>query len=208
MFNFLKIKKKRDFKPDWLIFGLGNPGSKYKNNRHNIGWMVAQALCEKYKAPLVQTSLIYNTADILIAEIAVKVVQPTTYMNRSGEAVRKLMNLHNVPSDRIIVVVDEYNFPLGKIHIKNTGKDGGHNGVLNIIEETGTNNFFKLRCGIGKNFGAGGLVDYVLSDFEPDEIESKVQMTDNAVKAIIHFLSLNNPDRAMSEINSGKIFDN
>lgn len=193
--------------PDWLIIGLGNPGSKYNNNRHNIGWMVAKALCEAYKVHLVQTSLIYNSAEINIGGNKILVVQPTTYMNRSGEAVRKLMNLLNVPSNRIMVIVDEYNFPLSKIHIKNTGGDGGHNGVANIIEETGCNDFFKLRCGIDKNFSTGGLVDYVLSDFEKEEIDAKEKMIINAVKAIIHFFTLNKPNRAMSEINSSKVFD-
>jgi len=200
------FKKKRQKRADWLVVGLGNPGAKYSGNRHNIGWMVAEALCDKNKAVLSNSSTIYNACSFYIKNQIVLTAQPTTYMNRSGEAVIKLINEFEIPSGNIIIVIDEYNFSLGKIQIKDNGSDGGHNGMADILDKIGDKNFLRLRCGISKNFGPGGLVDYVLSDFNSNEIELRNQMIKKAVKAIEHTIILNNPNRAMSEINSGKIF--
>ncbi len=192
---------------DYLIVGLGNPGDIYAGNRHNVGWMTAEALCKKYKAKISNNSNIYLTADIKIFGKEVLVCFPTTYMNNSGEAVRKLVAKHNINPNNVIVVVDEYNFPIGKVHCKNSGSDGGHNGIGSIIDELERTDFVRLRLGIDKNFAFGGLVDYVLSDFTAQEITLVEIMTQRAVEAIEQIVRAG-LSRAMSDINSEKLWQN
>ena len=102
--------------------------------------------------------------------------------------------------------MDEYNFPLGKIHLKKGGGDGGHNGIASIIEELGVQDFYRLRCGIGRNFSEGGLVEYVLSDFKEDEIEQRNVMIQKAIESIELLIEVG-PSRAMSMINSGELWE-
>lgn len=204
MFDFFKKKKKK--RADWLVVGLGNPGAKYQNTRHNIGWMVANALATKHNAPLKESTSIFHASSFYISGSIVLTAIPTTFMNNSGEAVKKLMNEFEVPATNLIIILDEYNFQVGKVHLKDSGNDGGHNGMMSVIQQIGNEPFFRLRCGISKNFGPGGLVDYVLSNFKPDEQKELDQMIQNAVTSIEHLISSGNPNRAMSEINSGKLW--
>jgi PTH1 family peptidyl-tRNA hydrolase len=192
--------------PDFLIVGLGNPGKEYAETRHNIGWMVAGALCAKHGAHLQKATGNYNSADIVLHGKNVRVIIPTTYMNKSGEAVKKALQGLSLPGDRIAVIVDEYNFPVGRVHLKASGSDGGHNGIASIIEELGSNQFIRLRCGIGNRFGAGGLVDYVLSGFDIEETENLKEMIEKAVLALERLTEVNF-SRAMSDVNSGKLFE-
>lgn len=120
---------------DFLIVGLGNPGSKYENTRHNIGWMVIFELCKRFKLKPKQTSSIYYTTELSLYGKTALLCLPTTYMNDSGEAVKKLKAKYDLDNKRIIVIVDEYNFPISKVHLKSGGSDGGHNGIGSILEE-------------------------------------------------------------------------
>jgi PTH1 family peptidyl-tRNA hydrolase len=190
---------------EWLVVGLGNPGKKYVFSRHNIGWMVTTALCEKYNKPIMPFSSIYLQSSLRIEKKLIMVALPTTYMNNSGEAVKAIVDLYEIPQDRIIVIVDEYNFPLGKVHLKSGGGDGGHNGMASVLEHLGLNDFLRLRCGIDKKFGAGELVDYVLSDFSPEENPAKNLMIQHAIESIEAIVTLGKA-RAMSEINSEKLW--
>ncbi len=193
--------KKAGKKPDWLIVGLGNPGLAYAYTRHNIGWMVCAALCSRYKVELQQGEGQWVEALIDLGPATVLVILPVTYMNRSGKAVADVQRLFRIPAERVVVVVDEYNFPVGKVHLKAQGSDGGHNGVASVIAETGTPSFWRLRCGIDRNFGPGGLVDYVLAPFAPEEESRRNAMIEAAVDAIKD-VALIGPQRAMSAINS------
>lgn len=193
-------------KVEWLIVCLGNPGSKYSGNRHNIGWMVAAELCSKHKKPLMKSfSKSYNASLRIAGQLAL-VILPSTFMNASGEAVSEVIESFDVPPERIIVVCDEYNFPLGKIHIRQGGSDGGHNGVTSVIEELGTEEFFRLRCGIGKNFPQGGMVDFVLSDFLDSEIDEKNIMVKKAVDGIEYLIQFGKT-KAMTDVNSEKLWN-
>lgn len=192
---------------DWLIVCLGNPGVKYSGNRHNIGWMVAAELCSKHKKPVMKTFAKSYNASLRIAGQLVLVVLPMTYMNASGEAITEILESYDIPVEKIIVVCDEYNFPLGKIHLRQGGSDGGHNGMSSVIEELGSEEFFRLRCGIGKNFPQGGMVDYVLSDFLEQEIEEKNLMVNKAVDSIEYFIQYGKT-KAMTYINSEKLWKN
>ncbi len=204
MFDFFKKKTKK--KADWLVVGLGNPGAKYQGTRHNIGWMIGNSLATKHNAPLKESTSIYLASSFFISGSIVLTALPTTFMNNSGEAVKKLMVEFDVPITNLIVILDEYNFNVGKVHIKDNGNDGGHNGMMSVIQHIGNQPFFRLRCGISKNFGPGGLVNYVLSNFKPEEKSELDLMINHAVISIEHLISSGNPNRAMSEINSGKLW--
>jgi PTH1 family peptidyl-tRNA hydrolase len=187
-----------------LFVGLGNPGSEYEKTRHNIGWMVLEAFVKKHKGELQGTGL-YRSANLKYAGKQITLIEPLTFMNLSGKAVKKVANENSLSTSSIIILVDEYNFPLGKVHLRQGGSDGGHNGVASVMNELGVGNFYRLRFGIEKNFGPGQLVDYVLSSFNDNEIELLEQMIDNGVKAMEHIIKAG-VQRSMSDINSAKIF--
>jgi PTH1 family peptidyl-tRNA hydrolase len=192
-------------KVDWLIVCLGNPGSKYSGNRHNIGWMVGAKICDKYKKPLMKMFGKNYHASLRIAGQLVLVTLPTTFMNSSGEGVVEILENFDIPVDRVVVVCDEYNFPLGKIHLKRGGSDGGHNGIASVIDELDNEDFLRFRCGIGKNFPKGEMVDYVLSDFLDSEIEEKNDMVIKAVEGIEYLIQFGKT-KAMTDINSEKLW--
>lgn len=193
-------------KIDLLICGLGNPGSKYENTRHNVGWMAADAIAKELKCDFIPASPIYWLASDKYAGKNILICKPTTYMNNSGEAVRKIKDKYALSISQILILVDEYNFPLGKVHIKKGGSGGGHNGVISIIEELDDNNFYSMRLGIDKKFESGGMVDYVLSNFEEEEKEMLEIMLGRVVKSIKVILKTN-INRAASDINSGRLFE-
>jgi len=188
-----------------LIVGLGNPGSKYEKTRHNIGWMVLKKFVEKHKIELIKKSNIYYSAEMKYAGKNIIICFPTTYMNLSGEAVKKISDKFLIKPQDIIVISDEYNFPLGKVHFKNGGSDGGHNGIANIIEELKSSNFYRLRIGIDRNFGAGELINYVLSEFNENERELLNLALTKGMESLETILK-NGPQRAMSMINSGEMW--
>lgn len=190
---------------DWVVVGLGNPEQKYLGNRHNIGWMVANELAVQCKKNTYTRAHNYFHTTIQVEGQSVLIALPTTFMNNSGKAIKRIINHYQIPPEKIIVILDEYNFPVGKIHLRKNGGDGGHNGIISIIEEISTSQFLRLRCGIAKNFEQGGMADYVLSDFKSDEIDARNQMIKNSVDALLYFFRVG-PTRGMSDINSGKIF--
>jgi PTH1 family peptidyl-tRNA hydrolase len=126
-------------------------------------------------------------------------------MNLSGEAVKKACDKYSIPYSKAVAICDEYNFPAGKVHIKAGGSSGGHNGINSIIEMLGMQNFYRLRCGIGKNFPPGGMVDYVLSNFEEEEKPSLTEMIAKGCDALDYLVKIG-PARAVSEINSEKLW--
>ena len=189
----------------FLILGLGNPGTKYRNTRHNVGWMVVEKLILKNELKIIEKTKYYEIAEYKYKGKTNIVGVPLTYMNLSGEAVVRLTIKYKFPLENVLVLVDEYNFPLGKIHLRKGGGDGGHNGIASIIEKTNNSNFMRMRLGIDRNFGQGELVDYVLSVFKEEEQEKLSEMLDNSIKSI-NYLIENGFSRAASEINSGKLF--
>lgn len=181
--------------------GLGNPGSEYVETRHNIGWMIVDAFAAKHGARWTSPSGLYAQASCQFARTQIELCKPLTYMNASGRAAAKLLGHLKVPPARCVVVVDEYNFPVGKIHLRPRGSDGGHNGLTSMIQELGTDAFWRLRCGIDRRFGPGGMADYVLGTFSPDQIPDRDAMITAAVEALER-IAKDGPDRAMQVINS------
>jgi len=188
-------------KPTWMIVGLGNPGARYAETRHNIGWMVVQAFAAHHQAEFQPGKGDWYEARCTVGKERLLLMLPTTYMNASGEAAAKAHKLYGVPLERIVAVVDEYNFPVGKIHLKNSGSDGGHNGTASMIQALGGVGFLRLRCGIDRNFGAGELVDYVLKPFADGEHEMRDAMIQKSILALETLVRLGTP-QAMQLINA------
>lgn len=152
----------------YLIAGLGNIGSEYENTRHNIGFKVLDALAKASNA--VFTDRRYGA----VTEIKVKnktliLLKPSTYMNLSGNAVRYWMQQEKIPLENLLVVVDDLALPFGTLRLKGKGRDAGHNGLKHIQGILGTQNYARLRFGIGNDFPKGGQVDYVLGEFSAED---------------------------------------
>ena len=188
---------------DWLVVGLGNPGARYADTRHNIGWMVCEHLVPADQWQ--QGGRLWMEARLRVGRHKLLLIEPLTYMNLSGEAVKAVAANLKIGSDRIVAVVDEYNFPVGKVHLKRGGSDGGHNGVASLIQELGKADFYRLRCGIGRDFGPGGLVDYVLAPFGAEQTAERDAMIERAGLSLKHLARIG-AGRAMSDINSGALW--
>lgn len=183
----------------WLIVGLGNPGKKYKANRHNIGFMAVDRLAhqhgisasKKEKRAIVGSGIIDGNPVIL--------AKPQTFMNNSGDSVGPIANYYNIPSERVIVIHDELDIDFGSIRLRKKGGSGGHNGMKSIIQHIG-NEFPRIRLGIGRPPGKMPVVAYVLQDFKSnDDIEVDI-MLDNAVKAATSIVT-DGIDLAMNKYN-------
>lgn len=190
---------------NYIFVGLGNIGEKYRSTRHNIGWLLMEKIATKHNLTFKTGKGDFYFAENTLFGKKILYVLPTTYMNNSGKAIKQILSMHKIDPKNVCVFVDEYNFPIGKLHIKRTGSDGGHNGLLSVITELETREFMRLRLGIDKKFGPGELVDYVLSNFSEDEVPKIDQMLDNALIAVEHLIKAGF-ERAMSDINSEKLF--
>lgn len=192
-------------KYDFVIIGLGNPGEKYKNNRHNIGWMILDEFALRQKVNYRPSRNGFDYLELNHKGKNLLFVKPTTFMNHSGDAVAHISKKYSIEPENFIVIVDEYNFEVGKIHLKNSGSSGGHNGISSIIEKLESSSFYRLRCGIGKEFAPGEMVSYVLADFPHKDKENLTLMINHAIDAI-YSISEQGVLRSMQLINSGKLW--
>jgi PTH1 family peptidyl-tRNA hydrolase len=166
-----------------VVVGLGNPGSNYENTRHNIGWMVLDRLADRHGAAgKGKNRDAAATARGRIGDDELVLVKPLTYMNRSGEAMRKAMARERVPMKDVLVVVDDMDLPFGRLRMKAKGSAGGHNGLRSIIGEMGTEDFARLRIGIDKP--KGGAIGHVLGDFAQAEQQHLDMILDAAADAV------------------------
>ncbi len=183
----------------YLIIGLGNIGEKYAETRHNIGFMVLDHLANSEKA----TFKVDRHA--LVSQIKYKgriliLCKPTTYMNLSGKAVNYWLQKEDVPVENMLIVVDDLALPFGTIRIKKKGSDAGHNGLIDIIETLGHNEFNRMRFGIGNEFLKGTQVDYVLGGWSTDEKKILPERFDKMGEAIKSFVTIG-IDRTMNFYN-------
>ncbi len=183
-----------------VLIGLGNPGDEYEDSRHNVGFRVADLLARRcrmtfdvFKNNAVQGQASWRGRRIVVAK-------PTTFMNRSGQAVRALMKQHRVAPDEVLVIVDDIHLPLGEIRLRATGGSGGHNGIQDIIDRLGGSDFPRLRIGIGREFISGGQSNYVLSPFEEAEEPVVGAATERAAEAALTFVT-DGVEVAMSRYN-------
>lgn len=172
-----------------LIIGLGNPGAKYAGTRHNIGFSAVTALADACGIELKTKECRGITGTGVIDGVKVKLVQPQTFMNLSGECVRALMDFYKVPADDILVICDEVSLPTGKLRIRAKGSAGGHNGMKNIIAQIGTSDFARLRIGVGEKPEGWDLADHVLAHFPKEEEEAVRDALKKTVAAVRCFLS-------------------
>ncbi len=166
-----------------IVVGLGNPGSRYEKTRHNIGWMVLDRLAERTGSTgRVKSRDGAATVRGRLGDDELILVKPTTYMNASGQAVRKVLARERAPMNELLVVVDDMALPFGKLRMKARGSAGGHNGLRSIIGEMGTESFARLRLGIGAP--SGGAIQHVLGDFEHAEQTHLDMILDAAADAV------------------------
>ena len=180
-----------------VVIGLGNPGVRYEMSRHNIGFQVVDQLAKTYHI-LISTKRFksfYGTGQIDSQEIAL--VKPMTFMNLSGEAVKKLVNFFQVRLGDLIVVHDDMDLSFGRIRFKRRGGDGGHQGVRSIIELMGGNNFLRLKVGIGRPPQGMDPAEYVLNDFNQSE-QSRVDELLNRAAEALKVMLLEGLQRAMN----------
>ena len=172
-----------------LIIGLGNPGAKYAGTRHNIGFSAVTALADACGIDIKTKECKGLTGTGTIEGVKVKLVQPQTFMNLSGECVRALMDFYKVSAEDILVICDEVSLPTGKLRIRAKGSAGGHNGMKNIIAHIGTSDFARLRIGVGEKPEGWDLADHVLAHFPKEEEEAVRDALKKTVAAVRCFLS-------------------
>ncbi|MCD8264249.1 MAG: aminoacyl-tRNA hydrolase [Tannerellaceae bacterium] len=170
----------------YLIVGLGNIGPEYMGTRHNVSFRVVNALADETGNPF--TDERYGA----ISRVRVKnkqliLLKPNTFMNLSGHAVRYWLQKENIPVANLLVVADDLALPFGTLRLKPKGSDAGHNGLKNIQELLGTQEYCRLRFGIGSNFPHGRQVEYVLGRFDPDEMEQMPEKLKRAVEIVKSF---------------------
>ena len=169
----------------YLFVGLGNPGAKYEETRHNIGFKVVEALAKEFGG----TFSLQKTAEV--AEVKFKgrtliLVKPTTFMNLSGKAVNYYLQQEKIPRENLVVITDDLALPFGKLRMKGKGSDGGHNGLKDIQATLNTTEYCRLRFGVGSDFHKGQQVDYVLGEWTPEEkntLEERVKVATEFLKS-------------------------
>lgn len=169
----------------YLIVGLGNPGDEYRETRHNIGFMVLDALAGASNA-VFQDKRYGFVAETSVKNAQLVLLKPTTYMNLSGNAVRYWMNKEKIEADRLLVICDDLQLPLGKIRLRGQGSGGGHNGLGNIIDTISTQQFARMRIGIGNDFPIGAQIKFVLDPFFPEEkaiLDERIPVAVEAVRS-------------------------
>lgn len=173
----------------FLIVGLGNIGSEYANTRHNIGFDVVDYLAKDFGASFIQNTH-GDIAEVKHKGRTLILLKPSTYMNLSGKAVKYWMDKHKIQPENLLVIVDDLHLDLGKMRLRDKGSDGGHNGLKDIQEKFGHNNYVRLRMGIGKDFHPGQQVNYVLGKWKVNEKEDVEKMINKASEAIKNFVTI------------------
>ena len=176
-------------KENTLIVGLGNPGLAYRHNRHNVGFMVADALADKLEIPLKRVKFKAQIGNGKLEDIPIIIAKPLTFMNKSGEAVAPLVRYFKVPLERLLVIHDDMDLPLGTLRMRPSGGSAGHNGMLSIFDKLGTNAIPRLRVGIGRPPGRMDPADYVLQDFPKGDEELLKMVIAQACEAALAFIT-------------------
>ena len=188
--------------PEFLIVGLGNPGRQYELTRHNAGFLFADLLADVNNTKISKIQFKSVTACVEISGHRCLLIKPQTFMNNSGEAVKQAASFYKIPPEKIIVVFDDISLPCGKLRIRRKGSAGGHNGIKSIIYHLNSDNFPRIKLGVGeKPHPDYDLADWVLSSFKKDEIPHLRQAAENACSAV-ELIVKGDTDKAMSNYNS------
>lgn len=171
-----------------LVVGLGNPGKSYEYTRHNIGFLVARALAQELGMSFQMKREFHGEySQGYIGENKVMILLPTTYMNLSGESLKRCMDFFKIPPDRLIVVCDDVALPFSKLRLRDQGSPGGHNGLKNIEMYLGSYQYSRLKVGIGRKEEMD-LADYVLAQFDPEELKCLPEVIENAKNTLLVWL--------------------
>lgn len=188
----------------FVIVGLGNPEKKYEGTRHNIGFAVIDALADKYNISIKDKKHKALCGTGVIEGVKVMLVKPLTYMNLSGDSVADVMNFYKLdPEEDMLVVYDDISLAPGNIRVRKKGSAGGHNGIKSIIARCGTQNFMRVRVGVGEKPEGWDLADHVLGHFSDEDSRLVREAVDDAIGAIV-MMSRGDVDQAMNNYNEKK----
>ena len=185
---------------NYLVVGLGNIGAEYANTRHNMGFMVLDAWAQASNISF-ESGRYGSTATISFKGRKFFLLKPSTYMNLSGKAVRYWMNELKIPVENIMIISDDLNIPFGTLRLRKNGSAGGHNGLTNINELIGTQDYARIRVGIGNDFGKGQQVGYVLGELSKDENEQMAEICKRVIDGVKAWATIG-ADRAMNAVNT------
>ena len=185
----------------WLIVWLGNPGARYENTRHNVGFWAIDELSRRSDAAVRKIRFHALTADAVVGSQGVLLMKPTTFMNLSGQAVGEAARFFKIPPEHILILSDDVDLPLGKLRIRKSGSAGGHNGLKNIIQHLGTDQFPRLKLGVGaKPHPDFDMADWVLGQLQGEDKKVMEQAVKRAADAVECLLA-EGIDRAMNKFN-------
>ena len=186
----------------YLVVGLGNIGPEYSKTRHNMGFMVLDAWSQASNTAF-NTMRYGDVAEIHLKGRTVNLLKPSTYMNLSGNAVRYYLQKLPIPTDRLLVICDDINLPFGKLRMRKNGSDGGHNGLKNIAECLETENYARIRMGVGHEFSTGAQADYVLGNLSEEEMKEMDNLSEKVIQGVKDWIFVG-ADRAMNVLNAKK----
>ena len=185
---------------NYLIAGLGNIGQEYSDTRHNAGFMVLDAWAQASNT-VFTTQRYGDVAEVSFKGRKITLLKPSTYMNLSGNAVRYWMTKLKLPVENLLVICDDLNIPFGTLRMRKKGSDGGHNGLKNIQELLGTQDYARIRVGIGNDFQKGGQVDFVLGKLDGEELKAMPEICAKVIEGAKSFVFCS-ADRAMNSFNT------
>nr|NIT13606.1 aminoacyl-tRNA hydrolase [Candidatus Dadabacteria bacterium] len=191
------------------IAGLGNPGTEYEKTRHNVGFLTVDKIAQEIGAGITKRGFqsLYNIGSI--DSHRVLLLKPQTYMNNSGNALREAKEYYKIDTDKIIVIHDEIDLPLGRIKLKKDGGSAGHKGINSIIQNIGSDDFARVRIGVGKPYEKNKVIKHVLSEFSKEEREKLTQVIEDAKDSVYEIIR-SGIEKAMNifNIRADKNFDN
>ena len=188
----------------FVIVGLGNPGRKYENTRHNAGFIAIDALAEKYGIRIEEKKHKALCGTGVIEGVKVLLVKPQTYMNVSGESVRSVLDFYKLdPEEDMMVIYDDISLAPGNIRIRKKGSAGGHNGIKSLISHAGTQNFMRIKVGVGEKPSGWDLADYVLGHFSDEDQTKLNEIMPDVIGAAVLMLQ-GDVDKAMNDYNAKK----
>lgn len=168
----------------WIVAGLGNPGLEYENTRHNAGFLTMDELAKQCGAKLDQMKFKSDCGEAMLGEVRCLLMKPTTYMNLSGDAIAAAANFYKIPPEQVLVIYDDISLPPGKLRLRRKGSAGGHNGIKSIIAQLGTEEFPRIRVGVGaKPNPQYDLADWVLSKFSEEDMTALQLALEHAADA-------------------------
>ena len=187
---------------EFLVVGLGNPGKQYEGTRHNAGFLALDIIAQKHHTEIKRIKFKGTVGECVLGGKKVLLLKPSTYMNLSGQSVQEAMQFYKLPPEKVLVIFDDINLDPGKLRIRRKGSDGGHNGMKNIIYLAGSDQFPRIKLGVGKKPHPDyNLADWVLSRFTDKEMDSLSTALEKAAAAA-ELIVRGDTDRAMNLYNS------